>query len=100
MCLSCQGDSRVPDSGVLRLRSRGRVCGEPVDLGAYPNLASGDLRFQYKAVVMAVAIVQSRQHRGRLPTYVTKATTSNRSGARVSGQLEDDVQCKDKDKAT
>ena len=32
------------------------VCDEPVDLGAYPSLASGDLRFQYKAPVVPVAI--------------------------------------------
>ena len=32
------------------------VCDAPVDLGAHPSLASGDLRFQYKApVVMAGA---------------------------------------------
>mmetsp|Transcript_6965 Transcript_6965/g.21820 ORF Transcript_6965/g.21820 Transcript_6965/m.21820 type:complete len:909 (+) Transcript_6965:159-2885(+) len=75
------------------------VCDEPVDLGAHPSLASGDLRFQYKApVVMAGADGSNRDNiEGDCHTYVDQSDIVQPLGRKsLEGQLEDDVQCKDK----
>ena len=57
------------------------VCDEPVDLGAHPSLASGDLRFQYNApVVMAGAAGSNRE-------LLRARRTTKRAGAKRGSRL-------------
>ena len=97
---SCQDDIACLIAACSDCALVDAVCDEPVDLGAHPSLASGDLRFQYKApVVMAGADGSSRDNiEGDCHTYVDQSDDEQPLGRKsLEGQLEDDVQCKDKD---
>ena len=60
---SCQDDIACMIAACSDCALVDAVCDEPVDLGAHPSLASGDLRFQYKApVVMAGADGSNRDN--------------------------------------
>ena len=96
---SCQDDIACMIAACSDCALVDAVCDEPVDLGAHPSLASGDLRFQYKApVVMAGADGSNRDNiEGDCHTYVDQSDIVQPLGRKsLEGQLEDDVQCKDK----
>ena len=64
------------------------ACDAPVDLGTYPSLASGDLSFEYEApVVMA----------GDMDDDCYEYLDENEDEEGLEGQLEDDMQCLDRD---
>merc|ERR1719271_2266438 len=86
---SCQKDIEDLIASCRNCALADVACDAPVDLGTYPSLASGDLSFEYKAPVVMAG--------GDMDDDCYEYLDENEDEEGLEGQLEDDMQCLDRD---